>query len=228
MIRDRIRRALGRTPYFWRFKDRFAPRFPGSPEYWDNRYQTGGNSGAGSYGHLAQFKATFLNAFVADRDVQSIIEFGCGDGAQLALAKYPTYIGVDVSPAAVKTCIAKFHYDRSKSFFIYDGDCFVDNQRIFSAELALSLDVIYHLVEDRIFERYVQHLFGSARRFVVVYSSNHDEVIPNTHVRHRKFTEHVSVNFPDYSLIDCVQQKYPMSTNGAEGSFADFYIFSRT
>ena len=31
--------------------------FPGSAEYWENRYAYGGSSGQGSYGRLAKFKA---------------------------------------------------------------------------------------------------------------------------------------------------------------------------
>lgn len=39
------------------------------------------------------------NDFVRARGIDSVIEFGCGDGAQLALAEYPAYGGIDVSPA---------------------------------------------------------------------------------------------------------------------------------
>ena len=63
--------------------------FISSSEYWDQRYRTGGNSGAGSYNRLAQFKASFLNTFVNTYQIASVIEYGCGDGAQLKLARYP-------------------------------------------------------------------------------------------------------------------------------------------
>ena len=48
---------------------------------------------------LAAFKAEVPNDFVRARGIDSVIEFGCGDGAQLALAEYPAYVGIDVSPA---------------------------------------------------------------------------------------------------------------------------------
>ena len=47
-----------------------------SADYWEARYRDGGNSGAGSYGRLALFKARFLNDFVRSENVQSVIEFG--------------------------------------------------------------------------------------------------------------------------------------------------------
>jgi hypothetical protein len=34
-----------------------------SANYWERRYADGGTSGSGSYGRLAEFKATFLNAW---------------------------------------------------------------------------------------------------------------------------------------------------------------------
>jgi hypothetical protein len=78
--------------------------FPSSASFWESVYRQGGTSGPGSHGRLAQFKAEILNAFVQTRNVRTVIEFGCGDGAQLSLAKYPEYVGVDVSPIAVKRC----------------------------------------------------------------------------------------------------------------------------
>src|SRR5258708_24901292 len=68
--------------------------FQGSSAYWEDRYRTGGNSGAGSYNSLALFKAEILNAFVRANGVQKVIEFGCGDGNQLSLFEYPCYIGL--------------------------------------------------------------------------------------------------------------------------------------
>jgi hypothetical protein len=39
----------------------------------------------------------------------------------------------------------------------------------------LSLDVIYHLVETEMFDLHMIHLFQSASRFVIIYSTNFDE-----------------------------------------------------
>ena len=90
--------------------------FPGSQAYWEGRYAGGGTSGAGSYGALAEFKAELLNAFVKDKSVKSVIEFGCGDGHQLSLASYPKYIGLDVSKTAIELCTERFRDDSDKRF----------------------------------------------------------------------------------------------------------------
>lgn len=116
--------------------------FPGSEDYWIQRYNSGRNSGMGSYNKLAEFKAEIINEFVKDNNIETIIEYGCGDGNQLKLAEYPSYIGFEISPKAIKLCQDIFQHDKAKSFRLmteYKGE---------TVQLTLSLDVIYHLVED--------------------------------------------------------------------------------
>ncbi|MCQ6963213.1 hypothetical protein PV02_06575 [Methanolobus chelungpuianus] len=205
-------------------------RFPGSIKYWEERYTQGGNSGSGSYNKLALFKAEVLNDFCEKNNVISVIEYGCGDGNQLSLANYKLYIGLDVSKKAIGICQKKFQNDLTKSFFYYDPFYFIDNAQIFSAHLALSLDVIYHLIEDEIYESYLSNLFKSAINYVIIYSSNCEGIYNDTeHVKHRCFTKWIEVNKPDWILISHLVNKYPFdSTNEKETSFADFYIYKKT
>ena len=72
-----------------------------SSKYWEDRYKRGETSGKGSYGAYADFKATYINAFVARMRCENIIEFGCGDGEQLTRASYKHYTGVDVSSTVI-------------------------------------------------------------------------------------------------------------------------------
>jgi hypothetical protein len=64
-----------------------AVRFRDSQSYWEDRYVSGGTSGPGSYDAQAEYKADFLNRFVRENAIGSVIEFGCGDGNQLGLAE---------------------------------------------------------------------------------------------------------------------------------------------
>ncbi|MDX1422339.1 MAG: class I SAM-dependent methyltransferase [Kiloniellales bacterium] len=198
-------------------------RFPGSASYWERRYDSGGDSGVGSYGQFAEFKAEVINAFVVRNDVKSVIEFGCGDGNQLSLAKYPSYLGFDISATVIDRCRQRFAGDASKSFQLLQA---YDDER---AEMALSLDVIYHLVEDSVFEAYMRRLFSSATRFVVIYSSDleendHDQ---RKHIRHRRFTEWIETNVSGWTLKAHIPNKYPYKGNYRTGSFADFFVFER-
>jgi hypothetical protein len=201
--------------------------FTSSQEYWERRYAKGKTSGEGSYGKFAQFKADVLNSFVAENRINSVIEFGCGDGNQISLAAYPGYIGLDVSKTVIACCKERFEKDKSKSFLLYEPLCFTDQHLSVKAELSLSLDVIYHLVEDKVFELYMHHLFGAAEKFVIIYSSNTDKPSPFAHVKHRLFSVWVESNQPQWKLLRHIPNKYPSDAVWGGGPCADFFIYKK-
>lgn len=201
-----------------------SPRpFSGSKDYWVNRYDAGGHSGAGSYRKLAEFKAEILNDVVRQNNIPDVIEYGCGDGNQLKLAKYPSYIGFDVSPKAVSLCEEIFRGDTTKTFKL------VEDYKEEKAELTLSLDVIYHLIEDSVFAEYMHRLFDSSKKYVIVYASDTDEnpVGQAVHVKHRNFTKWVKEMKPEWKLVQHIPNKYPFQGNPRTGSFADFFIYEK-
>jgi hypothetical protein len=196
--------------------------FPGSANYWQQRYESCGNSGSGSYSELAEFKAEIINSFVRANTIETVIEHGCGDGNQLRLAEYPSYLGFDVSQAAVTRCREIFSNDTTKKFKLsseYNGE---------KSQLALSLDVVYHLVENNVFESYMEVLFKSSERFVIIYSSNTNDNQGNeaTHVKHRKFSEWIEQNEVGWRLKEYIPNRYPCMSG--KGSFADFYIYEKS
>ena len=212
---------LSRLPVFARARNL---GFPGSGPFWESVYREGGTSGPGSYGRLARFKADILNNFVREKDVESVIEFGCGDGAQLRLASYPAYVGVDVSRTSIERCSRLFTQDVTKRFYL------VDNLPPSAGpfDLALSLDVIYHLVEDSVFDRYMSWLFRFSRRHVVIYSSNYDSATTAAHVRHRQFTTWIESNAGDWRSDGFVPNRFPFDPEKPEQtSHADFFFFVR-
>ena len=197
-------------------------RSSGSAGYWEERYAAGGDSGRGSYGKDAAFKADVLNRFVADQGVRSVIEFGCGDGNQLSLVRYPRYLGLDVSPHAVELCRERFSGEDTKEFRVlgeYAGE---------TADLALSLDVLYHLVEDDVFDAHMRTLFAAGDRFVIVFSTNVDDrtALDRAHVRHRKFTDWVDAHATGWTLLETVPNPLPRKPDGR--LLADFYVFARS
>jgi SAM-dependent methyltransferase len=209
-----------------------SSEFIGSAAYWERRYAKGGNSGAGSRGTHAEFKAAVLNKFVAEQSIDSVIEFGCGDGEQLALAEYPSYLGFDVSPTTLSNTMAKFAEDTSKSFALYDPERFSDRAGFVTADLVLSLDVIFHLTEVEVYERHLEHVFGAARRHVVLYTSDADdpgmdgEFAP--HIRHHPVLRDVEQHYPEWRLTDRIENPHPWSTEDQDGSISDFFIYERT
>ncbi|GDX52938.1 hypothetical protein LBMAG27_19850 [Bacteroidota bacterium] len=201
-------------------------KFKGSAQYWEERYAAGGNSGSGSYNKLAEYKAEVLNRFVKENNIQKVMEFGCGDGNQLSLAQYPQYIGLDVSPTAIQLCMNKFQSDKTKSFYLYQSLAFNDNQKIFQADLTLSLDVLYHLIEEEIFNAYLTHLFSASTKYVIIYAGDFEKG-QNFHEKDRKFTTRVERNFPQWKLINKIENPFRNAANLEDKSKADFYFYQK-
>jgi len=199
-------------------------RFDAS-DYWEARYAGGGNSGEGSYGRLAEFKAQVLNEFIEERRCASAIEFGCGDCNQLSLLRVPAYIGLDVSRTVVRRCVERFKHDDTKSFFLFDALCFKDSSRLFHADLALSLDVIYHVVDDATFEAYMAALCGAADKYLIIYSTDFDSEALG-HQRHRAVSSWMQVR-TDFAFVRVIDNPYSGSTDGEERSEAKFLISQR-
>jgi hypothetical protein len=197
--------------------------FTTSKDYWENRYKNGGNSGAGSYNNLAEFKAEVLNDFIIKYNVKTVIELGSGDGNQLKYFNFPSYIGFDVSKYIIEKCNEKFKDDSTKKFF------HIDEIKTHKAELTLSLDVIYHLVEDDAFNNYMVDLFNTSSKYVIIYANNDEnDAYRAPHVKPRKFTNWIEQNQPNFKLIEHIPNKYPFQKEkGDSTSIADFYIFEK-
>ena len=208
MIAKLVRRILGKPSF-------------SSKSYWENRYSAGGNSGDGSYGQLSEFKADYINSLISAYNIQTAIEFGVGDGNQLTLINYPNFVGIDISKTIVQKCKEKFLGDTSKEFFVYDPALPVLSKQF---DISLSLDVLYHLVEESVFIGYLKDLFKTSHKYVLVYSTNFHEN-ETDHVYHREFTKYVESMFPDFKLIETKEN--PFYGYGQQKSRANFYLFEK-
>ncbi|MFK7944070.1 MAG: class I SAM-dependent methyltransferase [Paracoccaceae bacterium] len=193
-----------------------------SGAYWAARYRRGGDSGAGSYGDFAIYKADFLNAFAAEHQVSSVIEFGCGDGAQAEMFAFASYTGVDVTQEAVELCRSKLGDRKNWQFHnLADAASYAG-----AYDLVLSLDVVYHLVEDPVFDLYMAQLFEHAGQHVLIYSSDHDQVSAAAHVNHRNHSAWVAKNQPNWSVV--AVHENPHGGDGPDQSFAFFTHYRRS
>jgi len=173
---------------------------------------------------LANYKSAFLNRFFSQRGIKSVVDFGSGDGNQLTGLRIPRYTGVDVSSTAVESCRVRFE-DKAGWQFVHD-DGAQDLQ--LTADASLSLDVIYHLVEDTTFERYMRQLFKSATSHVIVYSSDWNEWVEARHVRHRSVTAWVARNVTGWDVIARPQNPYFFREyDDLNTTFAGFIVFGR-
>lgn len=197
-------------------------RFRTSADYWERRYRAGLDSGDGSHGELADFKRQFLNDFLSRNAVETVIDLGCGDGVQIEGVAFPSYLGLDIAPRAIQMCQERYRTDSAKAFLLIPPTDSARLELFLSADLTVSLDVIYHLVEEETFERHLAMLFGMSRRHVIVYSSDSPVVSTLPHVRHREFTSRVASLFPEFELRTRVGNPFP------DVSAAEFFVFERT
>jgi SAM-dependent methyltransferase len=193
-----------------------------SAKYWERRYKRGKDSGSGSYGRLARFKAEVVNRVIAETKATSLLDLGCGDGHQLSLFRPMTYVGVEVSPTILGRL--RNRYAGQPTFrFLHEDELPLGLQ----CDIALSCDVIFHLLEDAVFEAHMTSLFRHARHVVVIYSSNHDEPYDGSHVRRRRFTDFVAARFPEWSPVLHIPNAFPWDpTRPSETSSSEFHIYT--
>lgn len=186
--------------------------------FWDSRYKSGGNSGAGSYGDAAISKAAFVNRIIRDFDIQTLIDFGCGDGNQLSLFDLNgiDYLGLDIAPEAIMICKNKFKDQKdTQKFDLLNG---YSSSAYAGYDLALSFDVLYHLTDDKAYFEYLDALFASSR-YILIYSMDFVDPHWSGHSRPRKFTDDIKMRFPN-SL--CLQQ---VASSVPEQSGMEFFFY---
>lgn len=197
-----------------------------SSEFWDSIYKQGGTSGTGSYGKLAQYKADVVNEFLKSNNIKTAIELGCGDGNQLSLIQYQCYTGVDSSPYIIEKLKEKYLNDSSKQFYcsLTERDKYIHKKY----DVSISMDVIFHLLEDNVFANYMEDLFSLSNHCVIIYSSNHEEYTRWPEYRHRKFMGYIQQYISGWELEKFIPNKYPyVIGREEETSASDFYIFKK-
>ena len=186
--------------------------------WWENYYSTGGTSGSGSYGLLAEFKAEIINNFIKEHQIESVIEFGCGDGNQLSYMEYKKYLGLDVARPALDLCINKFSEDKSKSFLLYDPRRFMPNG-IFDADLVVCLDVLYHITDEIDYRKTLTDIFSCTKKYVILYDKIRDTESHSSEIKYRNIVPYLqAVN--NFEVLKIIPQRYQ------ELSSADFIFIA--
>ena len=86
------------------------------------------------------------------------------------------YTCIDVSETVIEKCKSIYFNDNKKKFI---NDENIDNIR---ADLVLSCDVIYYLIEDNIYLKYMKNLFQMSNKYVIIYSRD-NELSKTVHVK---------------------------------------------
>jgi hypothetical protein len=172
-------------------------------KYWRHRYARGGTSGNGSYGDAADAKAAYVNRFVETHDIESVVDWGCGDGEQLSRMKVANYIGVDVSVDALTKCMRR---NPGHTYVLWKPGSEIS----VAGDLALSLDVVFHFPERAQYVEYIDHVFGSAERYVLFHSTDYNTDAGETarHVRHRQFTSDIEHRYRQWKIVERPEDRF--------------------
>lgn len=124
-------------------------------------------SGTGSRGKLAQFKADFVNKFITENKIESIIDFGCGDLENARLLKVKKYLGIDIVEHAHPSSVLSDTFETVVSRF----DLFESTEK---ADLSLCMDVLYHILEDEreYLKNTLDKIIESTKKYFIIYAQD--------------------------------------------------------
>ena len=134
------------------------------------------------------------------------------------------YTGIDVSEFIISKIKEKFKDDKTKKF-IHSNN--INNE--LKADLVLSCDVIYQLIEESVYKEYMENLFLMSKKYVIIYAKDED-IYHASHVKFRKFSNYIKSNLPEWCLIKHIPNKYPqleLGKNNNKTSPSDFYIYEK-
>jgi 2-polyprenyl-3-methyl-5-hydroxy-6-metoxy-1,4-benzoquinol methylase len=128
--------------------------------FWNSRYRNNPElgSGPGSRGEISFIKKKIINDLISSNEVESVLDYGCGDLFCVNPMATQTYIGVDISDVVLKMNRDKF----PERTFIRPEEL---TQRKF--DLVICQDVLIHQdTEDKFFNLFNRCL-ESANKFFI-------------------------------------------------------------
>lgn len=181
-----------------------------SIDYWKKRYAKRSSddvcSGKGSRGKFLDHKVSFLNKFIKQNNIKSILDFGYGDSVVASKLCVETYVGIDIESKLEnnknKYCAKNVYLITSKF------DEFISEDKF---DLVMSLDVIYHIDggnEIGYKLRSIDKMYNFSNHFIIYYDIGTDE-----------WKKHLENNY-NVNLI------YEQS-EGIDGTTARFFVYEK-
>jgi SAM-dependent methyltransferase len=207
--------------------------------YWERRYLHGGFSGAGSRGESLSQKIGFAHTVYGDVQKEGgcgVLDLGCGDGRFAAgfvkfgleeQVNFTAYRAVDISPKALEIAeefcrhnVPPEEVNRHMSFELFRPDR--PEQPITPGVfgLGLSLEVIFHILEDDIYDLYMRTLFDRCRTVFIQTAADPEPVrTAGDHIVWRDTQEWVWTHRPEAVCIHHIPRPF------GDRSFSDFFVY---
>jgi SAM-dependent methyltransferase len=154
-VDEQIRAVNGAVRRLWQ------EAFPNAT-FWEWRYRTNPalGSGIGSRGEALAEKRDFLSAVLALLDPASVLDVGCGDAEATRSLPIRHYVGLDLSPEAIRRARRGRPEGDFRVGTLSDHDV--------QAELTMCLDVLIHQPDRDGYEALVRRLLDSASGALLV------------------------------------------------------------
>jgi len=155
-------------------------------DYWDERYKKGQNSGSGSYGSNADFKADIIDQVIKEYEVETLLDFGCGDGNQISLIKSQVdYCGYDVSETTIQNCETKFKGDERKQFHVFDPMIYNPTPAF---DMTMCLDCLFHVTIEEEWLKTIDCICKCSEKVVLIVTNTEEirgEYFPHVNFKRR-------------------------------------------
>lgn len=135
--------------------------------YWEEHYKKGGTSGAGSIGEYRRWKWEIIDKYA--KSVDDVIDVGCGDLSFWEGRDFPNhYTGIDIS----QTIVERNRKSRPNLTLLCSSA--EDYVNIGTATIVFCLDVLFHIMDDSIYEKILSNLtrYSSHWIFIFTWSKN--------------------------------------------------------
>lgn len=164
-------------------------------KYWENRHSKFINRNK----TINTVSINSINTFIKEKNIKNLFDYGCGDGRMAQCIIVENYFGVDVSSTAILKCK---ELNPGKNFYLCNKNDknLKELLKAFKPDLSFSFSVISHVIEDKLFEEYMENLFCS-ERFVFINAINENKFFSAEYQKHRNFTKYIE-RFKDWKLLE--------------------------
>lgn len=163
-------------------------------DYWNGRYDCGGNSGHGSIGRERIWKWNIIREYIVIASC-SVVDIGCGDLSFWGSIRAKSYIGIDYSDVVIEQNRTKF-----PDLIFHREDLTETKVAIPPTDAAFCFDVLFHQPSECDFLRILGLLNSLNAR--VLFVSNFDYQLPRSggHMSYRVLERYLE-NLDNWLLL---------------------------